>query len=244
MKYADRITHALNCNDLEAVTQVVKESFEDKQADENELAWIAGTVFESRVQQAYGVLQLFTDRFPESFHPIRVFWADLLCERRRYDEASDLARSYLRQVADHSGGLQECFIKSAIISHGVERALLMVTAIYTELGARSYSTRAMQFALQFPLKQREIIVGEIDRLQEELQDPSLKKSDEIWEQFFQNGSHLDTISQLCKEKQAPRLAKRIDLLETHLRFDANFRLDIAELLQLVCKTPEGTYILA
>lgn len=175
----------------------------------------------------------FMEQFPDSVLPVKIEFAEHLAGQGRYDDATRLAREYVRLITDsgHIDDLEEF----ANVRAGASKAFLLLTAAYTETGARSYSQRILNFASQFRLLPafEARFEEEIHRLQDELIDDEHRERDEMWENFFRTGSHADELYKHCQKLGCPILARRVDLLEANFRFQSNFALDTAEILQLV-----------
>ena len=121
----------------------------------------------------------------------------------------------------------------------------MLTAAYTELGARSYSEGILKHALHFELLPDFItnIKQELARLAVEMRNPSNRATNEKWNAFFASGSGADALYEECTNKGFPILAKRVDLLDGNFRFNPQFKVGEAELYLLVNVTSENANIL-
>jgi len=177
-----------------------------------------------------------------SLHIPRVYLADLHALSRRYDIASYHARIYLRQCKDN--GKLKNIQSSQIVREGVSRAFLLLTSVYTEIGARSYSERVLRFALKYSLseKYKDHINKELRRLEEEKQNSSNRELNNQWEQFFLDGSYRIDLYKMCISKKSPLLAKRVDLWEGNFRYNSEFSIDEEEILTLVLETDENLFI--
>lgn len=197
------------------------------------VGWAVLVGSESRLPAAgkYGIW--FMDKFPESVLPVKIEYAKFLAEDGEYDEATDLAREYLRLI-DDSGHLAR-IEQFSNVRAGASRAFLLLTAAYTEAGARSYSRRVLQYAARYPLHEAFLnqYQVELGRLDEELADPENRRLDTMWEEFFADGSHADALYEHCNKCGCPLLARRVDLLAGNFSFRPDYRVDEDELLQLV-----------
>ena len=241
--YEDRINRALANQQLGEVEQLARQAFEDPKADEGNLAWVAAVADEKGVPSASEFLELFVNRYPASLHLPRIYLADSMARAGRFDEASEHARRYLRLAKD--AGILGKLSNTRILRHGVSHAFLLLTSAYTELGARSYSEGVLKHALQFDLvpdfvsKMRQ----ELARLAAEMREPPHKAINEQWNAFFANGSGADGVYEVCTSKGFPIMAKRVDLLDGHFRFNAQFEVGDTELYLLVNVTGENANIL-
>jgi tetratricopeptide (TPR) repeat protein len=241
--YEDRINRALADNQLGEVERLARQAFADTSADEGNLAWIAAVAEEKGIPSAPEFLESFVKLFPASLHLPRIYLADNLARAGRFDEATDHARRYLRLAKD--AGVFENLGNTRILRHGVSHAFLLLTAAYTELGARSYSEGVLKHALHFDLDPDFVkkIQQELARLAVEMRDPSNRATNEKWNAFFARGSGADGLYEACTSRGFPVLAKRVDLLDGHFRFNSKFEVGEAELYLLVNVTNENANIL-
>ncbi len=241
--YEDRIKCAISENNTYEVERVAREAFSDESSGEDFLAWVVGTIYERKVNSAIDLLENFIKRFPSSLHVPRVYFANILASESQFDGATHHARIYLRHALDV--GVFESLQNHRIIQEGVSWAFLLVTAAYTELGARSYSSRALKYGLRLGLAPRwiEVFKQEILRIQQEITAPDAAQIDLEWEAFFSRGSGADRLHNLCNERKYHMLAKRVDLLETNFRFNSRFLVDESELLLLICSGENNVLLL-
>lgn len=202
--------------------EICHNAFADEQAREDDLAWLAGNIIETRIEGGLPFVHAFMQRFPDSLHPISVLYGGLLLggalpSKNQFDEASHIARLYLRRVKD-AGLLQS---DRPEIQDGAAKAFLHLTAVYTEAGARSYSVRVLELAMQLiavPYWQ-EAYRAEIVTLQKELQsDSACAARNAEWEQFFTTYSNLSQLHEMCVQAGFETLAYRLSALESQLRF--------------------------
>lgn len=241
--YEDRINQALANSQPVEVEKIAREAFADPVVDEGGLAWVTSVTAERGVPSAGEFLETFVSRHPASLHLPRVYLADNLASAGRFDEATEHARRYLRLAKD--AGVFENLANTRILRHGVSHAFLLMTAAYTELGARSYSEGILKHALGFNLVPdfAQKIQQELERLAGEMRDPSNKATNEKWNAFFTNGSGADGLYEACTSRGFPILAKRVDLLDGHFRFDSQFKVGEAELYLLAEVTKDNANIL-
>jgi hypothetical protein len=240
----ERIREALEKSDDVAAVKAARDAFADETCTIDTLAWAAAVMYERRVSSGLDLIQTFVDRFPGSLHLPRVYLADLLAQSSQFDAATENARVYLRYASD--AGVFEKPLQERVLREGVARAFLLVTAAYTETGARTYAARVIKRALSFDLDERwkGILQAEGVRLHTELAEPGNRKADAEWESFFAGGLNADSLYKRCESSGYPMLAKRIDLLEGNFRFNAQFKVDERELLLLVLRTDRNENLLA
>jgi hypothetical protein len=238
------IREALAKSDDVAAEKAARAAFADENSTVDTLAWAAAVMYERKVGSGLDLIQTFVERFPGSLHLPRVYLADLLAQSSRFDAATDHARIYLRCASD--AGVFEKPLQEPVLREGVARAFLLVTAAYTETGARTYAGRVIKRALSFDLdpRWREILQGEEIRLRTELVEPANRQTDEEWESFFASGLNADSLYDRCAAGGYPLLAKRIDLIESNFRFNAQFKVDERELLLLAFRTDRNENLLA
>lgn len=237
-RYEQRFRACMSSGDKDGLLAVAREVYADGEVDESILAWTAGIVFEEDLVPGFDLLEEFVRRFPASLHMIRVCLADAHGRCGRFDTASCLAREYLRMARD--AGAMESLGGSRIIAEGVGRAFLVLTAVYTECGARSYSRRVMQLGLRQQVSDEwhQRYRAEIERIDEELKDPEAARMDEKWEAFFATGANADELHDLALDQDFEHLADRIDLIETQHHFDAGYLVGEEEVWQLVQRSED------
>lgn len=241
--YEERINQALASNQLGEVEGLARQAFADPAADEGNLAWVAAVAEEKGVPSAREFLEQFVTRYPASLHLPRIYLADGLARAGRFDQATEHARHYLRLAKD--AGILGKLTNTRILRHGVSHAFLLLTSAYTELGARSYSEGVLKHALQFDLVPDFVskIQQELARLAVEMREPANKAINEQWNAFFASGSGADGLYEACTSKGFPAMAKRVDLLDGHFRFNSQFKVGEAELYLLVNVTSDNANIL-
>jgi hypothetical protein len=242
--YEGRIRQAIERGQPAEIETIAREAFGDTALEEGSFAWITAATYEKGLRAAPEFLQLFVKRCPASLHLPRVYLSNVLARAGRFDDATEHARRYLRQAKN--AGVLANLGPARILREGVSRAFLLLTAAYTELGARSYSERVLKHALEFELVPNMIdsIKQELSRLAGEERAPANKAANEKWEAFLANGSGADVIYKLCVDRNCPILAKRVDLLEGNFRFNRQFIISEAEIFMLVDLTEGGAYVLS
>jgi hypothetical protein len=200
-------------------------------------------MYENDIRAGFDLLEAFVERFPESLHLCRVYLADVFAQVGQFDHATEQARIYLRQARDR--GVFPALADNRLAQAGVSRALLLLTAAYTELGARSYSARVLRWAAQFGVAPDWIdsLRDERLRLLGELKDRVNAKLDAKWEEFFASGRHVDDLCKLCADRGFPLMAQRLALLEANFRFNLAFTVGEPEILQLVLATAGDEHVL-
>lgn len=226
------INKSLASDNVRDIVDCIEASFTSDDAQEHELAWALGVVFEKNIFEAFRFMPLFLEKYPKSPHPVRVFYSDLLARQGHYDFASEQARIYLRAVSDSR--LIEQLQGKPILQDGVARAWLLLSATYTEAGARSYSKRVLLTGLEYPLPFSwvEAFNGELSKLDEELRSHDIKCLDDRWENFFLNSEGWDYIDNHCNENELLMLKKRAELIKDNFKFNPSFNLQ-GEILKLV-----------
>ncbi len=229
-------------NLLEA-DKIARQAFADKKSDEAILGWICGLICENEVTSAFDLVPIFLQRYPNSLYSIRVFYSDFCARSGKFDDATHEARIYLRLVHDNN-----CFpilASKRIIQDGVGKAILLLTAAYTELGARCYSQKILTFGLtlDIPENWKKAIQSEQSRISAELEKAEFQVVNGQWSDFFKTGTNAKFIYELCVKNSYPLMAKRVDLIESNFKFNRSFAIDEKELFLLVHETPEG-FVLA
>jgi len=217
----------------------------EKEVPEREflLGWGLLSMCEFQMASAGKYMDYFLKEYPRATMPVRVEYARFLASTKEEDAATAIVREYLRDIRDR--GWLEKLNDTHFSRLGAGQAYLLLTSIYTILGARSYSKRVCEHALKFPFLSTHLARynEEIKTLNTELADSENAEKDRIWEEFFlgQGSQHLVTLQQWCHAKEASTLARRLELIDGLFRFNPSFKVDEKEiyLLELVGKTPEG-----
>ncbi len=240
--YRKEIGASLEAQNFENVAKLVEKAFGDKNSTEDLLAWCAGISYEYKIPNTAQFIPLFVEKFPESLHLMRIFFAKMLVDQGNFDAGSNEARIHLRKLFDSD--LPKSQPESPFVTQAIGFGFLLLTAVYTELGARSYSERVLRHAMPW-LKNAwpEAYQNEIARLHEELEVSENQKLNEKWEAFFQTaGQNLEELVAICRQKNCPAIAIRLGLLEGKLRFDptGQFKIDDHEILMTIVGS-ENTY---
>lgn len=177
-------------------------------------------------------LEAYCDHNVETPHGAEIKLADIYVGQNRMDQATARARQFVSKLrgTDAERNLQE----HPVLLGMVARCYLLITAVYTQLGARQYSQRVLSAALKlslpegFDLRLRKEIVA----LENELKDKLHQEINLKWEAFFSgNGSkYFLELADLCIKNQAPHLARRLELLKSRFEFDRQFKMDENEIL--------------
>src|SRR5690606_33574017 len=154
-----------------------------------------------------------------SLYPVQVDWAERQVRRDQFDDATNEARAYLNRV--HEQGISIVSQDHDAVRDGCSRAFLLLTSAYTEVGARSYSARVLEFAMLLQLEPfwQHRFRAEHRRLTEEVQEPMYRRVDDQWEAFFRKGKGADKLVKRCDKFLMPVLAKRIETIAGLYRED-------------------------
>lgn len=243
-EYVELARQHSEAGDKRALGEILAQAIDDYDGDEEFSAWAAGIAHGSGTANAPELLARFIERHPESLHPVQVDWAEGLLWQGRVDEGSNEARAWLSRAA--RGGLPERFRSDEMLRHGGCRALLILTAVYTEMGARTYSRRVLEGGLMLEIdpywKRR--FASEHHRLCEELRAPALAAADAKWERFFASGEAAADLVRACEAKKFPILARRIQVLAQKFADQSGWKPGEDELFQLVYRTDKGAFVLA
>jgi hypothetical protein len=236
MRYQSSIEfeQALQQNDEDQLRKIFNQVASDNgyTSDEmNELVYVSA-VYDSPREKLY---ELFLSLNPQLIHPAQISLAACRANVRDEDTATELARDYVRKFLTSSSALN--LSKDSFLAHVLGRGFLLMTSIYTVIGARSYSLRILQKALELQISDsmRAHIQNEISTLNLELGmgNPGISPYDQKWEAFFTNGSHYEELARLCTNAGARRLARRLELLEGNFRFQAGFKVLPDEMFQQI-----------
>lgn len=226
------IKQALASGNVSDVVNGLETSLANDEVGEHELAWALGVVFENNFFEAFRFIPAYLEKYPQSLHPVRIFYADLLVRQGQLDLAADEARFYLRFLLDSK--LIDDLQGKPILQDGVARAWLILSAVYTEVGARSYSKRVVETGLKYSLPSPwvETFNEELSQLNGELQSREMKALDEKWERFFASSDGWEDLDSCCQEKKFSLLKKRIELLKDSSKFNPSFNFN-DEMLKIV-----------
>jgi len=238
--YLQLMQDALNQRNEEEATNVAVKAFEEQPENEHLLAVMCSVLFDSNIN-CYGLLLLFTERFPNSLYPIRVYIAQILCDNFQFDNATSEARYFLRLLYDFELFTQD---KDPRMKEFMSKAFILLTSVYTGLGARSYTKRVLEVAQPFVST---IWQGhyqeEIENLAKDLEDSALVELDEQWEAFWSTGANFEAVYEVCKVHQCTEMVLRVELLHKEFQKDANYQLNENELFQVVLVNSEQEYLL-
>jgi hypothetical protein len=229
--------------DLSALSEAVDQAFEDYHDDESFAAWCASVAHGHSVENAPVMLARFMETFPLSLFPSQVDWAEHLVSRGQVDDASNEARAYLNRV--HANGFQNTVESNDLVRDACSRAFLLLTAVYSEAGARSYSRRVVEHAMLLDLEPfwQQRFAHELRRLADEATDPQLAHLDALWESFFQRGESLGVLLDLCAQCRLPILARRLETLARSFAEQPGWKPGQDEMLQLLYRTDQGVFVL-
>jgi hypothetical protein len=228
----------------ESLLYAAKDWLLDESVQESDLAWMFGFCFESGAGAVVALAPDFIKRYPESLFPVKVFFADLLAQNGLFDQASHEARTYLRCIKD--AGMLGDLSGHTVFSDGIARAFLLLTSVYTEVGARTYSRKALEHAtsLNLPAMWKQAYVSEISRLNQDIYTDNLAATaDDIWEKFFEAERAMDRVLALCLERNFMMLAKRVELIYEKLRFDSAFQMGVSEIFMVIHEDDNGRLLL-
>jgi hypothetical protein len=230
--------------EADALSARADEWLRDEAVPEHDLAWLFGFCHERGFAKVLVMAPRFAARFPKSLYPVGVFFADLLARNGLFDAASDEARAYLRRTRDT--GLLDDLAGKQLVADGVGRAFLLLTAAYTEVGARSYSRDVLAYALRHALADnwKAALRAEDERLAKELHDPALAAKDAKWRAFFADGGGYQALHAQCVADNFEALAHRLELLDVRFRVAPTARVDEDEILQVVQRDDTGKHLLA
>ena len=189
------------------------------------------------------MLARFLERYPQSWHPIQVDWAEMLLRDGRVDDGSNEARAWLHRLQQTD--LAHQVRENEMIRYGACRAFLILTAVYTEIAARSYSTRVLEYCLVMDLDgywQRRLSM-EYQRLKEELRQPALARANAKWETFFSAGEGAGDLATACRAKGFNLLAKRVETIAARFQAEPEYRVAEDEIFQLLYQTDKGAFVL-
>ena len=234
--YSAAIRDALAQQDHAKAEKLAIDAFETSTTPEGVLAWICGAFYESGLPAHARLIALFVERFPDSLYPVRVFYGDLYARSGNMDVATAQSRRYLRLIRD--SGTFPTLGDTALLRDGVGRAFLLLTAAYTELGSRSYSRKALEFGLALAIAEhwRSPLQRELKRLGDELSVPELAAIDDKWVQFYDHGARGIELVELCRTKEFPLHAERVELIESKFRYNRHFACGEDELFLLVARS--------
>jgi hypothetical protein len=242
-EYAREIEHRLEKHDKHELPGLLGQAFEDWKEDENFASWCAEVAWGIESPNAADLLARFMERYPLSLHSAQVAWAESLVMRGILDEGSNEARAYLKRVRE--GGMDELLRNEDLVRDATSRAFLLLTAVYTEAGARAYSARVMQHALMLPLEPFWIqrFQTEHYRLREESTTGAPAQLNRAWETFFRTGEGAQYLVDHCTKLKFPTLAQRIGALAFRFSERPEYRVDEHEMFEMLYRTDQGAMVL-
>lgn len=175
-------------------------------------------------------LEAFCDANAETPHGAEIKLADFYAGLDKLDETTARARRFLSKF--RGSEVEKNLSAYPVLQTMFARCYLLTTAAYTRLGARSYSYRLLNKALQLGLPKafEDRLKNEIQTLNNELKIQANSDWDKKWEAFFSTGANYTELHELCQTQQFPQMAKRIELLEGNFRFNIDFKIDDSEIL--------------
>jgi len=213
----ERAKQAVLRGNLKKVSQILEKSVQNFGYKDPAIADLALYVASERLP-FLGFLVQFLKEKPNYFgihHRI----AELYAEYGRFDEATFEARQLIKTL-NRRGNFEAPDIRQiATYSHNI------MTAAYTMAGARSYSKNLLRMGLKFcesESRSQKFLENEFTMLNKELLDPKLNALDNKWQEFFRTGNNMKELYDRCTELSFPQLAKRVELIESHFRFDAEY----------------------
>ena len=241
-EYVRLIQGHLDREERKPLTDLIHQAVEDYAGEEEFSAWCSSVAHGMEVENAANLLAKFVERFPLSLHPVQVDLAERLLQSGYLDHGANEARAYLSRVFQQ--GMPEYMGRFDLVRDGCARSLLMLTSVYTELGARNYSRRVLEFGLMMPLEQywTSRFQAEHVRLGEELRREDARRFDRQWERFFHENEGAPALAELCEKHNAPILAQRVRVLGD-LRQAKPEPLGDEEFLQMLYQTDQGAWVL-
>lgn len=238
--FKNEILKALEIKDFTQVVKLSESAFDKEPQNEELLAFVSAIIFEKQIWNAVKLIPEFVNRFPNSLHAIRIYFADILSRQNKFDSSTTEARIYLRLVKDNNL-LENC--SNDIINNSIGHGFLFLTSAYTTIGARSYSTRVLELGSKFVSDYwKNIYSDELKTIDKELKEPNNQESDSLWEIFFKTGKNADLLFKLAKDSGFEDLSKRIDLIESNFRFNSDYKVNELEIFQLIYEN-NGTFVL-
>ncbi len=212
--------------------------------DESILSFLVGQIYELDLEDGFWLLEKFVFEHPESIEIIRVYLSELWARIHEFDKATNEARIYLRQLENRN--LITDSVKTNHFRESIPRAILLLTSAYTELGARSYSIRALSMMREIKLSSdwKSHIEKSIQVLLSELKNKGFLNVDQMWENFFSSGENYNDLKLLCNRHNYSILAKRLELIYSNFMYDKNYKVDESELLSLVIVAEDNVFYLS
>lgn len=228
------IYEKVKAKDWKAAEKLAREAFDDDSITEPELAQICDLVFYTNAEQLYGFLGEFLEKYPSSVFATKAQFATLLATRGNPDLATELAREHLRALRDR-GALAH--VKNAVpLTDGAVRAVLILTAAYTLVGARSYNLRVLELGRRYLAGVPEALKAiekKESALRQELAQAEYRAQDQAWEKFFETGEGSDDLIASCRTLELEGLARRVELLADRISHEPGFEINEDEIFLLV-----------
>ena len=241
-EYIRLIESLIERREVEPLGEMLRQAFEDYRQEEDFSAWCASVAYGVELPDAPDFQAQFMEKFPLSLQPVQVDWAEQLVWAGRLDDGANEARAYLHRIQRNAFD----DLVHELVQDAVFRAFLILTSVYTEVGARDYSKRIIEYAMMLDIepywKQR--YQAEYARLNEELLETGLAKLNRQWEDFFSRGENQEALIELCRRCRLPLLAKRLEVLGQDFHEVTNFKPGDEEIFQLLFQTDKGAFVLA
>jgi hypothetical protein len=239
--YKTEILKAAYEKNFDQVEKLAKSAFTKTATNEELLAFICGTIYENKVWNAMTLINKFVERFPNSLHAMRIYLSDLYARQNNFDAATLEARIYLR-VAKDCGVLYNS--KNKLLDYAIGHGFLLLTSIYTAVGARSYSKKILEIGFAVVSRHwQNIYETELKSIEKELEDKNNNALNLKWESFFSRGENFSYLVNLLNTFEAKELTMRTELLADNFRFNDSFQIDEKELFQLIYTSKNGVKVL-
>ncbi|MDX1972581.1 MAG: hypothetical protein SFY68_08635 [Candidatus Sumerlaeia bacterium] len=243
-EHLKRIDSFEEAGDTEGINKALRDAFNDYYDDEAFQAWVCFLAYSSEVAEYLELMEEFLKQYPLSTYPVKVDFAEHLILEGELDMGASEARHYLALM--YESNLLPTIGEVELIANAVGRGFMLLTSVYTEMAARSYSIRLIREALSFPIdsESKESLTEELENLEKELREtPALQKADAKWEGFFQNGSGAKDLAYACNARGFAILQKRVELLSEWFQENPGKMLPKEEIYQIIYTTDEGKFIL-
>lgn len=242
-EHLSRVQNFFDLHNHQELEEALRDAFNDYFDDERFQAWCCGFSLAAESSGARALMEEFLKQYPLSLYPVKVDFSEYLLQQGEIDGGANEARSYLSLLQET--GMQELMENNDAVQDSVGRAFLLLSSVYTEMAARSYSKRLFSEALTFPLEEywRGRFEAEIKELDRELETKALLAADQKWELFFTQGAGEKDLMYACEVRGFPILRKRLELLAQRLRDRPGVELGTEEIYQLVYQTEEGSFTL-
>ncbi len=242
-EHLERVQNFYDQQQLAKVAEALRDAFNDYFDDEPFQAWCCGFAFAADIEESTPLMEEFLRQYPLSLYPVKVDLAEQLITKGQIDSGANEARHYLALL--HENELPNLMQQNEALQDSVARAFLLLSSVYTEIAARSYSKRLFAQALELPLDSywNGRFQEEIQELDRELQIQGLTLADNKWEEFFRSGAGEKDLKYACEVRGFPILRKRLELLGEQLRAHPDRPLNAEEIYQLVYQTEEGAFTL-